>query len=403
MGVFQTSRETRVRESTFEKVNDAGDQTPVPRASKPRRIVSVVGARPQFIKAATVCDAFAELNHAVDESRRIKEVVVHTGQHYDYEMSENLCSQLGLAPVTNLGINGGTQAEQTAAMIRELERVFVAERPDMVLLYGDTNSTLAGALAAAKLGITIAHVEAGLRSFNRAMPEEINRVVTDHVANLFFAPTSTAVSNLRREGIDKNVFLVGDVMYDAIQRHLCRAERNSRVLEDLGLQSKKYILVTVHRAENTNATEQLQRIVAALADVSLSVTVVWPMHPRTRQALKQAGAPIFADGQYPLRIIGPASYLDMLVLERNAQTIVTDSGGVQKEAAWLGVPCVTLRDETEWIETVQSGWNVLAGTERTSILNEVSSAPVRTQGLPPFPAQGGAARDIVRRLAQALT
>jgi UDP-GlcNAc3NAcA epimerase len=403
MGVLQTNRQTSFRESTSERASDARHQSPAPRASKARKIVSVVGARPQFIKAATVCDALAELNRAVEESRRIKEVVVHTGQHYDYEMSESVCCQLGLAPVTNLGINGGTQADQTASMMRELERVFVAERPDVVLLYGDTNSTLAGALAAAKLGITIAHVEAGLRSFNRAMPEEINRVVTDHVANILFAPTPTAVNNLRREGIEENVFLVGDVMYDAVQQHLSRAEQNSRVLEDLGLQSKKYVLVTVHRAENTNAPEQLQRIVTALADVSLSVTVVWPMHPRTRQALQQAGSSIFDDGHYPLRIIGPASYLDMLVLERNAQTILTDSGGVQKEAAWLGVPCVTLRDETEWVETVQSGWNVLAGTEKTSILNEVSAASVRTQGLPPFPTQGGAARDIVRRLAQALT
>lgn len=401
MGVLQTSTGMNFYESASDERDGAVSRS-VPSLRKTRKIITVVGARPQFIKAAPICDEFAKLNDAVDESGRITEMVVHTGQHYDYEMSEKLCSQLGLAPVTNFGINGGTQGEQTAAMIRELEKLFVSERPDMVLLYGDTNSTLAGALAAAKMRIAIAHVEAGLRSFNRAMPEEINRVVTDHVASILFAPTPTAVENLRREGINENVFLVGDVMYDAVQQHLSRAEKNPDILGILGLQSKEYVLVTVHRAENTNAPQQLQRIVAALADLSLSVTVVWPMHPRTRRALQQAGASICDDGHDPLRIIGPVSYLDMLVLERNAQTIVTDSGGVQKEAAWLGVPCVTLRNETEWVETVESGWNVLAGTERTSILNAISLAQSRTKGLPPFPAQGGAARDIVQRLAQAL-
>lgn len=363
-----------------------------------KKIVTVIGARPQFIKAAPVRDALARLTHDFNDRRGITEIVVHTGQHYDFNMSGQICGQLGLTPAVNLGINGGAHGEQTAAMIRELEKVFVAEIPAIVLLYGDTNSTLAGALAAAKLGIAIAHVEAGLRSFNRAMPEEINRVLTDHVADILFAPTETAVRNLLQEGIKENVFLVGDVMYDAVQQNLIRAQQESHILNDLGLQSKGYILATIHRAENTTA-EQLQPIVDALGTASISNKVVWPMHPRTRQVLERAHIAL-EDSHGGLRIIEPASYLDMLALESNAKTIVTDSGGIQKEAAWLGVPCVTVRNETEWVETVQSGWNVVVGTEVDSVLDAIDDAERRARGLVPFPVQPGAADAVAKHLVE---
>jgi UDP-N-acetylglucosamine 2-epimerase len=380
--------------------SDKGNEQPSSwrRETTTKKIVTVIGARPQFIKAAPVRDALAKLTHDFNDRRGITEIVVHTGQHYDFNMSGQICGQLGLTPAVNLGINGGTHGEQTAAMIRELEKVFVAEIPAMVLLYGDTNSTLAGALAAAKLGIAIAHVEAGLRSFNRAMPEEINRVLTDHVANILFAPTETAVRNLLQEGIKESVFLVGDVMYDAVQQNLIRARQASHILNDLGLQSKGYILATIHRAENTTA-EQLQLIVDALGRAGLSSTVVWPMHPRTRQVLERAHI-AFEDIHGGVRIIEPASYLDMLALESNAKTIVTDSGGIQKEAAWLGVPCVTVRNETEWVETVQSGWNVVVGTVVDSILDAIDDSERRARGLVPFPVQPGAADAVAKHLVE---
>ncbi len=364
-----------------------------------KKIVTVIGARPQFIKAAPVRDAITKLTHDFEDGAGIAEVVVHTGQHFDFNMSGQICNQLGLTPALNLGIHGGSHGEQTAAMIRELERIFVAERPAIVLLYGDTNSTLAGALAAAKMGIPIAHVEAGLRSFNRAMPEEINRVLTDQVASMLFAPTETAVHNLLQEGIKENVFLVGDVMYDAVQQNLIRARRESHILSDLGLQNKGYILATIHRAENTSV-EHLQPIVDALKRASISGTVVWPMHPRTRKVLERAQLTLNDGRSSCLKVIEPASYLDMLALESNAQVIVTDSGGMQKEAAWLGVPCVTVRNETEWVETVDSGWNVVVGTEVSRVLQAISDAETRTRDLAPFPVRPGAADAVAERLVE---
>jgi len=393
----ETAFEINSGESTSFSGKDGFSPWPPRKESGSRKIVSVVGARPQFIKAAPVSDALTKLTQDFSEEKRITEMLVHTGQHYDSNMSADICSQLGLAPVANLGINGGSHGEQTAAMIRELERVFVTERPDLVLLYGDTNSTVAGALAATKLGITVAHVEAGLRSFNRAMPEEINRVITDHVSNILFAPTETAMSNLFQEGIKEKVFLVGDVMYDAVQQNLLRARQESRILEELGVRSKSYLLVTIHRAENTGNGRQLQHIVSALTDASVSMAVIWPMHPRTRRVLEGAQVAL-GDSHGRLTIIDPVSYLDMLVLQSNAHTVVTDSGGMQKEAAWLGVPCVTLRDETEWVETVQSGWNVLAGTEVGPVLDAISNAEARTRELAPFPARGGAANAVANHL-----
>lgn len=371
-------------------------------ATRMKKIVTVVGARPQFIKAAPLSHALAELVIDRAEDKRIAEVVVHTGQHYDSNMSESICNQLGLTPDENLGINGGTQGEQTAAMIRELEKVFIREEADMVLLYGDTTSTIAGALVAAKLGIVIAHVEAGLRSFNRAMPEEINRVVTDHLANILFAPTETAVRNLAQEGIKENVFLVGDVMYDAVQQNLTRARKESRILEKLGLHSGSYVLATIHRAENTAGRDHLHRIVSALRKAAASRQVIWPMHPRTKHALHQAKV-VLNDGLDGLTVIEPLPYLDMLVLESNAHVTVTDSGGVQKEAAWLGVPCVTLRKETEWAETVESGWNVLAGTDIDVIVDAISNAEERKRKLVPLSVRSGAVHSVATCLLDWLT
>lgn len=258
------------------------------------------------------------------------------------------------SPDYHLGIGGGTHGQNTGRMIEAIERVLLEERPDWVLVYGDTDSTLAGAIAAVKLHIPVAHVEAGLRSFNRRMPEEINRVLTDHASDLLFAPTEVAVQNLRREGIrEERIRLVGDVMYDAAVFYGDKAERESRILEQLGLEPQGYILATVHRAENTDDPRRLKAILETLAEVHKELPVVFPVHPRTRKAALQLGL------GHPLksvRSIEPVGYLDMLRLERNARLIVTDSGGVQKEAFFYRVPCVTLREETEWVEL---GWNRL--------------------------------------------
>ena len=327
------------------------------------RIATVVGARPQFIKAAPVSRAIGAHN-ARDPSRRIHEVLIHTGQHYDHEMSVVFFAELGLPdPAHHLGVGSGTHAVQTGEMLKGLEAVLSTERPALVLLYGDTNSTLAGALAAAKLHIPVAHVEAGLRSFNRRMPEEINRVVTDHLSTWLFCPSDEAVRNLSREGIDKGVHVVGDVMYDVMRWTLGRAAGRS-VLERLRLHPGGYAVATVHRAENTDDRDRLRGIFSALESLAEQGTrVVVPLHPRTRHALEALGTALTH-----VQVIPPASYEEMLALQANAQVIFTDSGGVQKEAYWLGVPCVTLRAETEWVETVREGWNTLAGADSGRIL-----------------------------------
>jgi UDP-N-acetylglucosamine 2-epimerase len=323
------------------------------------KVLTVVGARPQFIKAAPVSRALREAGH--------EEVLVHTGQHYDYGMSRVFFDEMGIPePDVNLEVGSGTHGQQVGQILMRLEEVIEQHGPRWVLVYGDTNSTLAGALAAAKLQFPVAHVEAGLRSFNRAMPEEINRVVADHLSELLLCPSRTATENLRAEGITRGVHLVGDVMYDAVLAFAEVSERQSTVLSDLGLEPKKYTLATVHRAENTDDPDRMRNILAAFAEVG--ETVVFPVHPRTRQALgrveEQAGN---------LRLIEPQGYLDMLMLERQARMILTDSGGIQKEAYWLGVPCVTLRDETEWVETIEAGWNVLAGADSARIVGAVRS------------------------------
>lgn len=314
------------------------------------KVAVIVGARPQFIKAAVV-------SHALAARPEITEVMIHTGQHYDDNMSAIFFRELDIPePAYNLGIGAGGHGEQTGRMLIELERVLLAERPDWVLVYGDTNSTLAGALAATKLHIPVAHVEAGLRSFNRRMPEEINRVVTDHVANLLFVPTELGRTNLLQEGVPATqIRLIGDVMYDAALFYGAQAVTRSQILGRLQLAPSSYILATVHRPENTDDGARLRALFEGLARLAGRYRVVLPLHPRTRGALPRNGVP--EHWLAKLDIIEPVGYLDMLQLEQNAALIASDSGGIQKEAYFFRVPCVTLRNETEWVELVESGWN----------------------------------------------
>jgi UDP-N-acetylglucosamine 2-epimerase len=340
------------------------------------KIVTVVGARPQFIKAAPVGKALREAGH--------QDFILHTGQHYDYGMSQVFFEELNIPePDVNLGVGSGTHGWQTGQMLIGIEKVLIAEKSDWVLVYGDTNSTLAGALAAVKPHIPLAHVEAGLRSFNREMPEEHNRVLTDHCADLLFCPTQTAVDNLAKEGITQGVHLVGDTMYDAVLQFGEIARQRSTILQDLGLQPKGYLLATVHRQSNTDNPENLRNILAAFA--AIEEPVIFPVHPRTRQKISELGFFNLKSKIQNPKFIDPVGYLDMLELERNARLILTDSGGMQKEAYWLGVPCVTLREETEWVETVQAGWNVLVGHQVDEILYQLSSfTPFARSHLPVY-------------------
>jgi UDP-N-acetylglucosamine 2-epimerase (non-hydrolysing) len=323
------------------------------------KIVSIVGARPQFIKCAPVSR----------ELRRVhEEILVHTGQHYDHGMSEVFFEELAIPkPDYNLGIGSGTHGRQTGAMLGAIEDVLQKEEPDVVLVYGDTNSTLAGALAAAKLHVPVAHIEAGLRSFDRRMPEEVNRVLTDHASDLLFCPTETAARNLAVEGVTEGVFLVGDVMCDAMEYNRAIAEERSRVLEEVGVQPGGYLVVTVHRPSNTDSRENMAAIFGALGEAERPV--VFPVHPRTRKYLGEYG--LLERMPENVQVVEPLGYLDMLRLMAHAEKILTDSGGVQKEAYMLGVPCITLRENTEWVETVEAGWNVLVGAERESIIDAI--------------------------------
>ena len=324
-------------------------------------LTTIVGARPQFIKAAAVSRAIAAFNDRSTDVR-IDERIVHTGQHYDRRMSQVFFDELQIPrPAVNLEVGSGPHGRQTGLMLERIEAYLLETRPDWVLVYGDTNSTLAGALAAAKLHIPVAHIEAGLRSFNRRMPEELNRVLTDHVSDLLLCPTAQAVTNLAAEGITRGVHQVGDVMYDSVLFHARQAEERSDILSRLGLSPKQYYLATLHRAENTDDGARLDGIFTALQ--RCAYPVVLPLHPRTRQVLGDRLAA--ADDRIVLT--DPVPYLDMLMLEKHARIILTDSGGVQKEAYWMGVPCVTLRDETEWTELVESGWNFLAGADAAAI------------------------------------
>lgn len=346
------------------------------------RVVSIVGARPQFVKLAPVSAALRQWH---------EEIIIHTGQHYDYRMSAQFFAELAIpAPDYNLEIGSGSHGMQTARMLEAIEQVLIKERPDWVLVYGDTNSTLAGALAAAKLHVPIAHVEAGLRSFNRAMPEEINRVVTDHLSERLFCPTETACMHLESEGITRGVELVGDVMYDMV----CQAQpklqaRIASLLPALSVVPRGYVLVTIHRPVNTDDPVAMSNIAQALN--RLEMPVIFPVHPRTRTLLK--GYDITWKDH--VRFIEPVGYLDMLVLEKAALRILTDSGGVQKEAFLLGVPCVTLREETEWIETVETDWNTLVGCRVEAIIEAANKSTPEPLTSNPF-GEGDAALRIAR-------
>jgi UDP-GlcNAc3NAcA epimerase len=361
-----------------------------------KKILTVLGARPQFIKASVVSAALT----ACDQ---LREVVVHTGQHFDANMSEVFFSELEMAPPSyHLGVQGGSHGAMTGRMLEEIEKVIQVEKPDAVLVYGDTNSTLAGALAAVKLHIPIAHVEAGLRSFNLAMPEEVNRILTDRVSRWLFAPTEAACGHLMREGVDPSrVHLVGDVMFDVAVRHGARVASKAGILETLGgnigFEPNSYCLATIHRAENTDNPARLETIVEALSLFSETIPVVWPLHPRTRTVLEKQGKLEHLSKQ--VLLIDPIGYLDMVQLEKQAAIIATDSGGVQKEAFFHGVPCVTLRDETEWVELVEAGWNRLAPPTSAASLVAALSASLGTTGsaVKPYGA-GDTAGRIIQRL-----
>jgi len=347
------------------------------------KIVSVVGARPQFIKFAPVSKAIANAGY--------QEYLVHTGQHYDYGMSKIFFEEMGIQePTINLGVGSGTHAQQTGQMLVGIEKILMSHNPDIVLVYGDTNSTLAGALAAAKLHLKLAHIEAGLRSYNRQMPEELNRVLTDHCSNLLFCPTQTAVNNLAREGILKSVHLVGDTMYDAVLQFGKIAEQSSKILQTLKLNPKSYLLTTIHRAYNTDNPEVLSGILSAFHQVD--EIIVFPIHPRTLHVVHANHLLIPAN----VKVIEPVGYLDMLWLEQNARIILTDSGGMQKEAYFCKVPCLTLRPETEWVETVRSGWNRLVGVDPNLIVDAVQN--LETPNTSPIQAfgDGCAAQKIVK-------
>lgn len=338
------------------------------------KIVTIVGARPQFVKAAMVSNAICKHNQQSDHN--IEEYLLHTGQHYDENMSDIFFKEMGIPqPAWQLHCGNGTHGEMTGRMLIEIERVLLEAHPDYVLVYGDTNSTLAGALAASKLHIPVIHVEAGLRSFNREMPEEVNRVLTDRIATLLCCPTHAALEHLANEGIRNGVHHVGDVMYDAALLFGKLADKSSLILKQLNLKNKSFRLCTVHRAENTDSSERLGEITKALKEIATeSCPVILPLHPRTRLYLDKYGLISSLQQHKGVRLTAPLSFLDMVMLEKQAQTIFTDSGGVQKEAYFHRTPCITLRQETEWVETVEAGWNQMAGYKAEDIIRCLESS-----------------------------
>lgn len=356
----------------------------------PIKILTVVGARPQFVKAAVVSREIMRRGSA-------EEVLVHTGQHFDDNMSSIFFEELGIpSPKYNLGIGGGTHGANTGRALEGLEAVIVSERPDWVLVYGDTDSTLAGALAAAKLNVPIAHVEAGLRSFNRRMPEEVNRILTDHVSTLLFAPSGVAVRNLAQEGISGDgVKMVGDVMFDAVKMFTGLAAGRSSIVADLGLLPKGYILATLHRKENTDDESRLRSILDGLRQAD--VPVILPLHPRTRNRIREFG---LSHGEQ-VRVIDPVGYLDMMLLQRDARAIATDSGGMQKEAYFHDVPCVVLRDETEWVELIEIGVNRLAGSDAAVIAEALRAATPNGASAYGIYGDGDTAAKVVDSLIEA--
>jgi UDP-GlcNAc3NAcA epimerase len=355
------------------------------------KILTIVGARPQFIKAAAITRVLNDIAHD-----NVEEIMVHTGQHYDAKMSQVFFDELEIPePKYNLGIAAGTHGDMTGRMLIGIEKVILDEKPDWLLVYGDTNSTIAGALAASKTHLPIAHVEAGLRSFNMRMPEEINRIVTDRISTLLFCPTVTAVENLRNEGMLKGVHNVGDVMYDQALFFRDKARERSRVLEELGVRHGDFILVTCHRAENTDDQRRLTEIVNAIEELAEQIKVVFPLHPRTRKLMDQYG---LLEQLKKALMVDPLPFLDMVALEQAAKVILTDSGGVQKEAFFYNVPCVTMRDETEWIETVDLGWNFVTGASHHRIVSAVLDERETRRPLTPPYGDGAASKKIVAEL-----
>lgn len=325
------------------------------------KVASILGVRPQFVKASVVS---RELR------KKHEEILIHTGQHYDYQMNKVFFEQLNIPePDYHLDIGSGTHGYQTGEMLKKIEEVLIKEKPDLVLTYGDTNSTLAGALAASKLHIKTAHVESGLRSFDRSMPEEINRILTDHCSDILFCPTQSAVNNLKNEGITENVYLTGDVMVDSLLYNREIAENKSTILNDLGLKNKEYLVATIHRASNTDDEVNLKNIVDAFSE--LNETIIFPLHPRTEKFLKKYG--LYDKLKSSVILTKPLGFFEFIKLMDHAKMMLTDSGGVQKEAYVLKVPCLTLRENTEWIETVNDGWNVLVGTDKSKIIELVNS------------------------------
>lgn len=354
------------------------------------KIVTIVGARPQFIKIPLISSEIRKF---------AREIIIHTGQHYDVNMSEVFFKELKIPQADyNLAVGSETQGKQTAKMLENIEVVLLKEKPNLVVIYGDTNSTIAGALAAVKLHIPVAHVEAGMRSYNRAMPEEINRVVSDHLSELLFCPTKSSAEILENEGIKKDVYVTGDVMYD-IQEKLkaqspcLKAKLKTEILAKLNIQPKRYLLATVHRQENTDDKISLTNIVEAF--VKIKEPIIFAVHPRTRKYLKLYGLDKTISQTPHIHLIEPVGFFEMIVLENNAKLILTDSGGVQKEAYLDRVPCVTLRKETEWIETVQSGWNRLAGTDVEKIIRLIKKFP-KPKNHPNFLGDGKAYLKIAK-------
>lgn len=349
------------------------------------KTASIVGARPNFIKLAPV---------SREIRKKMEEVIIHTGQHYDYELDRIFFKELGIPdPNYHLGIGSGTHGRQTGAMLKAIEEILLKEQPDIALVFGDTNTTLAGALAAAKLHIPVAHVEAGLRSFNKKMPEEVNRVLVDHCSDFLFCPTKTAVDNLNKESLVNGVSLTGDVMLDILQECIRIAERSSKILDKLDLRPKEYFLATVHRAENADEPERLKSIVEALCSIQ---NVVFPCHPRTRKRLEELF--LWERVVKSVQVINPVGYLDMLLLEKTACKILTDSGGVQKEAYMLQTPCITMRDETEWVETVEDGWNLLVGADKNAIVKAACDSEPTSPRRDVF-GTGNASKRIAQEIA----
>jgi len=347
------------------------------------KIITIIGARPQFIKAAMVSRAISQSG--------IKEDIIHTGQHFDKNMSEIFFEEMGIKkPSINLGIGGGTHGKNTGRMIEAIEKVLLDQKADCVLVYGDTDSTLAGSLAASKLHIPVAHVESGLRSFNRKMPEEINRVLTDHISNILFIPTKNAELNLKSEGIkEEAIYFVGDVMYDAALYFGEVAKKESSILDRLDVNANEYSLVSIHRAENTDDFKRLHSIISGLKHYNK--TIIFPMHPRTKKYLKKFKLKV------PTNVIEipPVGFLDMIMLEMNANLIATDSGGVQKEAFFHKIPCVTLREETEWVELIDSGWNKLASPTDSKKITKILNNSLGNIGKNITPYGNGNASELI--------